>query len=117
MKLPKVKLVHNTDRDHSQKRVVKRAFSNLFVRIKSMDKRLAGIRVNLKMEFVFSKDRIQRTENWIMKLQHGVSSKIRNKIKRKFQFSNKQSARIPRTDFRKKAVYSNSSKQLTEEQL
>ena len=39
----------------SQKRVVKRAVSNVIVRIKAMDKKLAGIRVHLKMEFGFQR--------------------------------------------------------------
>ena len=72
--------------NHSQKRVLKRAISNLFVRIKSMDKKVAELRVNLKMEFGFSKDWIQRMDKWVVKLLRGVTNKVRNKLKKKFQF-------------------------------
>ena len=70
----------------NQKRVVKRAVSNLFVRIKSVERRIAELRVHLMMEFGFSKDWIQRTESWILKSLRGVTSKVKDKLKRKSSF-------------------------------
>ena len=54
---------------------------------------MAELRVNLKMEFGFSKDWIQRTEKWVVKSLRGVTNKIRNKLKKKFQFLKKQRER------------------------
>ena len=38
----------------SQKRVVKRTISNLFVKMKALDKQLADLRLSLKTDFGFS---------------------------------------------------------------
>ena len=85
-----------------------------------MDKKLAGIRVHLKMEFGFSKDWIQRTENWIVKSLCGVTSKIKNKLKKKFQFLKEQRENLcnnSKDRSQTESSFNNSSKQLTEEQL
>ena len=53
-------------RVRSEKRVVKRAISNLFVKIKDVDTKVADVRLKLKNDFGFSRNWVQRMENWVL---------------------------------------------------
>ena len=108
----------------SEKRVLKKTISDLFVKIKAMDMRIAGLRLQLRQDFGFSVHWIQKMENWVMKslgkmraeIKKRLLGKLRNlrvaKLKQKMNLDKKNK---PRLD--KKVVYNFSSKKLTEEQL
>ena len=75
-----------------------------------------------RFRFLFSV--ISRLNTSLLKSLHGVTIKVKDILKRTFQFLKEQrkhlsmdSPRNQKTDVRKKVVYNNSSKQLTEEQL
>ena len=63
-------------RMRSEKRVVKRTVSNLFVKLKSMDSEIADLRLQLKSCFGFSNNWIQKMENWVLK----SLGKMRNEV-------------------------------------
>ena len=108
----------------SEKRVLKKTISDLFVKIKAMDMRIAGLRLQLRQDFGFSVHWIQKMENWVMKSLGKVRAEIKKrllgkirvlrvaKLKQKMNLDKKNK---PRLD--KKVVYNFSSKKLTEEQL
>ena len=87
------------DRDFSagaKKRVVKWTFSNLFVKIKALDKQLADLRLSLKMDFGFSTVWVQSKENWILKpLGKKVSDhEVKKRLKRKFKWLKEENKKI-----------------------
>ena len=59
-------------RMRSEKRVVKRTVSNLFVKLKSMESEIADLRLKLKSCFGFSKARVIDPKN-ILNLEKGFN--------------------------------------------
>ena len=45
---------------------IKRAISNLFVKIKDVDTKVADLQLKLKNDFGFSRNWVQRMENWVL---------------------------------------------------
>jgi len=111
-------------RIRSEKRVVKRAISNLFVKVKGMDTKIANLRLQLKQDFGFSKNWVQRMENWVLKSLGKLRAEVRSRLLKKLKVlrdtrlhERKKVKTSPTFRSDKKVVYNNSSKQFTTEQL
>ena len=70
----------------SEKRVVKRTVSNLFVKLKSMDSEIADLRLKLKSFVGFSNNWIQKMENWVLKSLGKVRNEVRSRLEKKLRF-------------------------------
>ena len=107
----------------SEKRVVKRAISDLFIKIKRLDKRLAEIRLHLNQSLGFTNAWIQKMERWVKSSLGKSEEKIKKRLERKLkdlrlQKKNNSKPKMERqTTVKKKIVYNNSLKKLTEEQM
>ena len=73
-------------RMRSEKRVVKRTVSNLFVKLKSMDSEIADLRLKLKSCFGFSNNWIQKMKNWVLKSLRKVRNEVRSRLEKNYVF-------------------------------
>ena len=73
-------------RMRSEKRVVKRRVSNLFVKLKSMDSEIADLRLKRKSFVGFSNNWIQKMENWVLKSLGKVRNEVQSHLKKKLHF-------------------------------
>ena len=71
---------------HSEKRVVKRTVSNLFVKLKSMDSKIADLSLTLKSDFGFSNNWIQKIANRVLKSLGKVRNEVQSHLKKKLHF-------------------------------
>ena len=108
----------------SEKRVLNKTFSELFVKIKAMDMRIERLQLQLRQDFGVSVHWNPKMENWVRKSLRKVRAEVRKclmgkirvlrdaKLKQKRNLDKKMK---PMLD--KKLVYSFSSRKLTEEQV
>ena len=107
----------------SEKRVLKRAISDLFVKIQRMDRKLAEIRLHLNQSLGFTNVWIQKMERWVASSLRKSEAKIKSGLERKLKDLRLQkkidskSNKVNQKTVKKKIVYNNSSKKLTEEQM
>ena len=62
----------------SEKRVLKRAISDLFVKIQRIDRNLAGLRLYLNQSLGFSNKWVQKMENWVVSSLRRSSEKVKS---------------------------------------
>ena len=99
----------------SEKRVMKRAISDLFVKIQRVDRNLAGLRLYLNQSLGFSNKWVQKMENWVVSSLRRSSEKVKSRLQRKFkalkdnQIQESRAKQQKRVTVKKKVVYNNSS--------
>ena len=111
-------------RAKSEHKVLKRAISTLFVKIKKVDVKVASVNVHLNLEVGMTNGWIERTGRWVTNsLREGrnqLKKKLNNKL-RNLRNEKKKDTSVKLqigTNFEKrKVVYNNSSKKLTDEQM
>ena len=107
----------------SEKRVLKRAVSDLFVKVSRMDKKMAEQRVYLKQTFGFSEAWVKKTENWVRNSLNELVVKLKASLEKKLKVlrAQKRDSKLSQKEtnggVKRKVVYNNSSKKLTEEQM
>ena len=69
----------------SEKRVLKRAVSDLFVKVSRMDKKMAEQRVYLKQTFGFSEAWVKKTENWVRNSLNESVVKLKASLEKKLK--------------------------------
>ena len=69
----------------SEKRVLKRAISDLFVKIQRMDRKLAEIRLHLNQSLGFTNVWIQKMERWVASSLRKSMAKIKSGLERKLK--------------------------------
>ena len=69
----------------SEKRVLKRAISDLFVKIQRMDRKLAEIRLHLNQSLGFTNVWIQKMERWVALSLRKSEAKIKSGLERKLK--------------------------------
>ena len=89
-----------------------------------MDTKIANLRLQLKQDFGFSKNWVQRMENWVLKSLGKLRAEVRSCLLKKLKVlrdtrlhERKKVKTSPTFRSDKKVVYNNSSKQFTTEQL
>ena len=88
-----------------------------------MDEKVAGLKLNLKLELGMPEGWIARTVKWVSKSFRGIINKVRLKLRRKLEVFKKEKVQKgkKKEEFqpgvKKKVVYNNSSKKLSEEQI
>ena len=104
----------------SEKRVIKRTISNLFVKIQKVNKDVAEKKLILRQDLGF----IQKTVNWVGASLKKSAAKVRNGLQQKLRSLQAQKVEeVKNTKLKqksvkkKKVVYNNSSRFLTEEQM
>ena len=69
----------------SEDRILKRAISELYTKVKSVSEKVSGMKVTLKLELEMPSGWIDRTEKWILKSLRGRSHKTKVKLQKKFE--------------------------------
>ena len=100
----------------SEKRVLKRAVSDLFVKINRMDQKMAEHRLHLKQTLGFSEVFIKKTEKWVWNSLAESIGKVKRALEKKLRElrANKRESQKLKTKIqggvKRKVVYNNSSK-------
>ena len=102
---------------------MKRVISDLFVKIQRRDRKLAEIRLHLNQFLGFTNVWIQKMERWVASSLRKSEAKIKSGLERKLKDLRLQkkidskSNKVNQKSVKKKIVYNNSRKKLTEEQM
>ena len=110
-------------KSRNEVRVLKRSISGLFGKLKRVDEKVAGLSLKLKLELGMPEGWIARTVKWVSKSVRGIINKVRLKLKKKLEVLKKEKVQKEKKKeqfqpgVKKKVVYNNSSKKLSEEQI
>ena len=108
----------------NEKKIIKRAISDLFVKIKHAEIDIGKLNLYLMQELKLPEGWVERMGNWASNSLKTESMKVRKRLTVKLQglrMEKKKKEEVPESkkmgSLKKKVVYNNSSKRLTEEQL
>ena len=112
-------------KSRSEKRVLRRTISDLYVKIKKADVKVAELNLVLSQELQMPMGWRERIGRWVLNSLKEVKVKVQLSLKKKFdklkqEKQEEEKLQInagKKSSVKKKVVYNNSSKQLTKEQL
>ena len=112
-------------KSRSEKRVLRRTISDLYVKIKKADIKIAEMNLVLSQELQMPKGWRERIGRWVLNSLKEIKVKVQMSLKKKFdklKQEKKEEEKLQinagkKSSMKKKVVYNNSSKQLTKEQL